>query len=58
MEDNKILVCEVCREVLTEDVEDLSGMKICRSKICGIAVRRGVSVDRETYEAKKTAKAA
>jgi len=58
MEDNKILVCEVCGEILTENTKDLSGMKICRSKICGIAVRQGVLVDKETYEAEKAALAA
>ena len=58
MKDNKILVCEVCGEVLRELTDDISSYYICRSNHCGIAVRRGVSVDRETYEAKKTAQAA
>ena len=58
MDGNKILVCENCGEVLTENTQDLSCMKICRSKICGVAVRRGVLVDRDKYEAERAALAA
>lgn len=47
----QIIVCEECGEILEERTKDKSGLYVCRSKRCGIAVRRGVKKN-ETGENK------
>lgn len=42
-----VIICEACGEILTEKTDDLSGLSVCHSNVCKIAVRRGILVQEE-----------